>query len=504
MDTRIKSRFLDRLAEICVQFGITALQPQIEACREVLRQQDLIDIAVLGRFKAGKSSFLNCLAGRSVLPIGVIPVTTVVTRLSYGPAERAEVRFLDGETSETAVDEIGLLVTEAENPDNRKRVRSVDVELPALKAHEGLRFADTPGLGSIFKHNTEMAREWLPRVGAALVAMSVDAPLSEEDRSLLRDIKRHAPRIALLLTKADLKTEKELGEIEAFVKEGVMREFGEDFSVFPVSTKAGHPKEAAWRSALVRNLLDPLRENREAEWSGIVSHKLGNLRGECEDYLRIALRSAGAVTADCERFKDQILTEDNRLASMRDEIRGIAKECASKTRPMIREALKGFRRPLEEKLARELKSRLPSWRMNLWKLSRTFESWLEEAFRREIGIISRSEREKFLTALETPRTRLMRTIQSFRARLSAKIEDVLGVKRRDPEWNVPLKEPEAPNVAIFHVFDTQIDLVWFLIPMSLFQPLIHRHFLKRIPNEVEKNLSRLAAQWTDAINAVIH
>jgi hypothetical protein len=39
--------------------------------------------------------------------------------------------------------------------------------------------------------------------------------------------------------------------------------------------------------------------------------------------------------------------------------------------------------------------------------------------------------------------------------------------------------------------------------MGIFRPLVRRHFLRRIPWEVEKNLSRLAAQWADAVNASI-
>jgi ribosome biogenesis GTPase A len=47
-----------------------------------------MDVAVLGQFKAGKSSFINSLPGQDVVPVGVVPVTTVVTRLRYGPTAR--------------------------------------------------------------------------------------------------------------------------------------------------------------------------------------------------------------------------------------------------------------------------------------------------------------------------------------------------------------------------------------------------------------------------------
>ena len=39
--------------------------------------------------------------------------------------------------------------------------------------------------------------------------------------------------------------------------------------------------------------------------------------------------------------------------------------------------------------------------------------------------------------------------------------------------------------------------------MPVFRPLVRRHFLRRVPWEVEKNLSRVAAQWADAMGASI-
>ena len=148
------------------------LQPQLAACRNLLQGNNAIDVAVFGRFKAGKSSFLNHLAGRDVLPIGVVPLTAVITRLSYGETDRAVVQFTHGITRNIPLDEIDLYVGENENPENRKQVAAVEVELPELKPLAQLQFVDTPGLGSAFAHNTEAALKWLPNVGAALVAVA--------------------------------------------------------------------------------------------------------------------------------------------------------------------------------------------------------------------------------------------------------------------------------------------------------------------------------------------
>jgi hypothetical protein len=95
--------------------------------------RESIDVAEFGRFKAGKSSFLNSLTGRPVLPIGVVPLTAVVTRLRSGRAERAEAHSVNGTAQAVPVREIGSYVCEDRNPGNEKGVASVDVELPELR-----------------------------------------------------------------------------------------------------------------------------------------------------------------------------------------------------------------------------------------------------------------------------------------------------------------------------------------------------------------------------------
>src|SRR3974377_138356 len=89
-------QLLARIQEACGRFQIPSLKRQIEACKNLLHQDQLIDVAILGQFKAGKSSFLNSLIGKPILPVGVIPVTTTITRLQYGKEERAIIHYFDG------------------------------------------------------------------------------------------------------------------------------------------------------------------------------------------------------------------------------------------------------------------------------------------------------------------------------------------------------------------------------------------------------------------------
>src|SRR5262249_14151988 len=210
-------RSLDAVGEICNRYQIVALEDFLESCRS-FAEEKLLNVAVLGRFKAGKSTLLNHLLGRPLLPVGVVPVTTVVTEIQEGPRERAEVHFLDGHVEDISVNQIAEFIAETQNPENAKQVSLVRVELPSMERYRGIRFVDTPGLESVLEHNTDASMSWLPNVGLALVAVGVDPPLSQHDVELIRNLNRYTPNVSLLLTKVDVLDEHEQAQVQDFVK----------------------------------------------------------------------------------------------------------------------------------------------------------------------------------------------------------------------------------------------------------------------------------------------
>jgi hypothetical protein len=104
------------VAAVCGTFQITTLLPQLIACSELAESQGVVDIAVLGQFKAGKSSFLNSLIGEEVLPVDVLPATAVVTRLGHGETDEVQLRLISGEIRNCAVTDLAAFVTEHGNP----------------------------------------------------------------------------------------------------------------------------------------------------------------------------------------------------------------------------------------------------------------------------------------------------------------------------------------------------------------------------------------------------
>ncbi len=51
--------------------------------------EERLQVAVLGQFKRGKSTFLNALLGESLLPTGVVPLTAIPTFIHWGALPRS-------------------------------------------------------------------------------------------------------------------------------------------------------------------------------------------------------------------------------------------------------------------------------------------------------------------------------------------------------------------------------------------------------------------------------
>lgn len=192
-------------------------------------------VAILGQFKRGKSTLVNGLVGESVLPVGVLPVTSVTTVVRHGP-RAAAIRFQNGATATIDLSSLADYVTEGANPGNRKGVSAVDVFLPAPLLASGLSLVDTPGVGSIFEASSDVARAFVPHIDAAVVVLGADPPMTGDELRLVEAAARETRRLVFVLNKADRTSGTERREAAAFTIRQIHERLGIDVgNVFSVS-----------------------------------------------------------------------------------------------------------------------------------------------------------------------------------------------------------------------------------------------------------------------------
>jgi GTP-binding protein EngB required for normal cell division len=481
---------LDAVEEICCRHHITALQGFLESCR-AFAADDLLNIAVLGRFKAGKSSFLNHLIGRPVLPVGVVPVTSAVTEIQSGSRERAEILFQDGRVEAVPLARIGEFLSETENPENRKAVARVRVELPEMARYRGLRFVDTPGLDSVFEHNTDASLDWLPNVGLALVAVGIDPPLSQRDVQLIRSLKRYTPRIAVLLTKVDVLGDGERRQVQEFVAAQLAR-IGESIPVFPFSVRPGF--EALGR-ALEAELLAPACQSRDV----IIRHKVDSLLEECSAYLKVALQAAEVSDAERRQLRRKILGDPESLADARLALQLVVRHATEGLRSRFEALLQPEEGPVRSRLLAAFEPQFPAWTRSLRFALEQFERWLDAALTGEMTGLSARRREDFIEPVHHAARQLAQSLQDFRNRVSERTLETLGVPLKTTEIEFRLDSPQSPDVRVGRIFDHNWELLSAVVPMPLVKGTVRRHFEGKIADATVTNLSRLVTQWAELV-----
>jgi hypothetical protein len=198
----------------------------------------------------------------------VVPLTSVITLLSYGETASAQIVFENGERRGVFVADIAAYATERGNPKNAKGVAEVHISCPTDWLRSGIRLVDTPGVGSIYRHNTDVAWGFLPKADAVLLVLSVEQPLSAEERDFLVFIRSQTAKTFFLLNKIDLLQETDLHDAVEFTRQALADTAGGTVMLFPVSARlaSAQTEDAIRRSGFpeLRQSLDNfLRHGRE-------------------------------------------------------------------------------------------------------------------------------------------------------------------------------------------------------------------------------------------------
>lgn len=231
----------ERLALMqCVQEAAEIEGVDRQLCDELRRRlyEEIFHLVVVGQFKRGKSTVINALLGKAILPMGVIPLTSVVTVIRYGDTPAATVDFESGATRPVEVTALAEYATESGNPGNVKRVREVQVEYPSEWLRGGVRLVDTPGIGSVYEHNTDMTMRFIPRADAVLFVGALDQPMGRDEVAFLERVRPFAAKLFCLMNKIDHLEAAELQEALEFSRAVISRAVGTTVPIHAIGARA--------------------------------------------------------------------------------------------------------------------------------------------------------------------------------------------------------------------------------------------------------------------------
>ncbi len=212
-------------------------------CQELLARlaDDRFTLAVVGQFSRGKSSLMNSILGMDRLPVGLVPLTSVITKVAYGNPERVMIHYAASQLrTEARIDELPDYVTEFGNPGNEKEIAAAEVQLPSDFLRRGMYFVDTPGVGSVITANTMTTEAFLPSADAVIFVTSFDSPLGREELEFLLKVREHVGKIFFVVNKSDLVSTSQREQVLAFLRNRLTAVLAlSEPRLFPVSALLG-------------------------------------------------------------------------------------------------------------------------------------------------------------------------------------------------------------------------------------------------------------------------
>ena len=215
--------------------------------KELKRTEELIDkienqkitVSVIGQFKRGKSMLVNSILGDKILPIGIVPVTAVVTTIEHGE-KAATVRFDNGIIKEIPFEDMAEYINEQTNSDNHLGVRQVAVYSPSEFLEGGITLVDTPGVGSVHQKNTDEAYSFVKESDAVIFMLSVDSPVNQIEVDFLKNAREYASKFYFVVNKIDTIDEDDLNDYVNYCRDLIKRLMEvDDIQLFTVSAKKG-------------------------------------------------------------------------------------------------------------------------------------------------------------------------------------------------------------------------------------------------------------------------
>jgi small GTP-binding protein len=363
----------------------------ISECRRVLARlaEDRFNLAIVGQFSRGKSSLMNALLGSEKLPTGILPLTSVITTVTYGETEKVLLQR-EGWTfpQEIRLDQLAEYVTQGHNPGNEKRVVLAEVQLPNELLRLGVHFVDTPGIASAIAANTKTTRQFLPEADAAILVTSFDSPMTEAEVMFLEEVREHVRKIFIVVNKLDLVAETDRGPVLDSVREtvrGIFREGQPDF--FAVSARqALHAKQSSAAEELAQSglpaletaLAEFLRTGKAREFLLRAADRTAQIARQQEVAIHISQRAGNAQEA--ASLEERLMELSASLTQDREQIISAMQHSLPY---QFRERCAAAAPPWNAEVEAFLGSQLEAWfsREQGEVSERTFEEFLQKTLR---------------------------------------------------------------------------------------------------------------------------
>ena len=216
--------------------------------KQIRRARYPMEVAITGQFSSGKSTFLNALLSRNILPTGITPVTSKVNFINYGEEYKLKITYYSGAQEFASIDKIAEFTDQREDEMNNIKYLTLYAPMEILKE---ISFVDTPGLNSQSQSDTDTTRKVLRDVGGIIWLTLIDNAGKLSEAEVLEEYMENFKNKSLcVLNQKDKFTPEQVETTTSYVKE----KFGKYFAqVTPISAKMALESRASQKDILMQD-----------------------------------------------------------------------------------------------------------------------------------------------------------------------------------------------------------------------------------------------------------
>ncbi|RBQ29079.1 dynamin family protein [Aliarcobacter vitoriensis] len=216
--------------------------------KQIRRARYPMEVAITGQFSAGKSTFLNALLSRNILPTGITPVTSKVNFINYGDEYKLKITYYSGVQEYAPIESIADFTDQRQDEMKNIKYLTLYAPMPILK---DISFVDTPGLNSQSQSDTDITKKVLKDVGGIIWLTLIDNAGKLSEAEVLEEYMQHFKNKSLcVLNQKDKLTKEQVETTTKYVSEKFSKYFAK---VVPISAIKALEGRASHKDILVED-----------------------------------------------------------------------------------------------------------------------------------------------------------------------------------------------------------------------------------------------------------
>ena len=216
--------------------------------KQIRRARYPMEVAITGQFSAGKSTFLNALLSRNILPTGITPVTSKVNFINYGEEYKLKITYYSGAQEFAPIESIADFTDQRQH--EMKDIKYLTLYAP-MDILKDISFVDTPGLNSQSQSDTETTRKVLRDVGGIIWLTLIDNAGKLSEAEVLEEYMQHFKNKSLcVLNQKDKLTPEQVETTTKYVSEKFSKYFAK---VVPISARMALESRAQQKDILIED-----------------------------------------------------------------------------------------------------------------------------------------------------------------------------------------------------------------------------------------------------------